>query len=198
MGHKNRGNTGLSLNSADLLTGLQPQTGIQVGKGLIQQKHPGHFHQRSGYGHPLLLTARKLPGPAVHQLLDLHQPGCFQRLFQHLRLGELILSLQIFQGKQNILAYRQVRVQGIVLKYQTNPPLLRRKKRHVILPEKNPALRGLLQTADQIQSRAFSASGRPQQADQLSVRDLKIKMIHRRYLRRVLSAPPGKFLCQIL
>ena len=198
MGHENRGNPRLSLYPTDLLPGLQPQSGIQIGERLIQQKHPGPLYQRSRYCHPLLLSAGEFTGLTIHQLADLHQPCRFPCLLQHLGLGQPVLSLQILQRKDDILPHCQMGIKRIVLKHQTDPPVLRRQVCNIIAAEKNPAAAGLDQSADQIQRSAFPAAGRPQQTDQLPIRNLKSKIIHRNNIPTILPVPARKFLRQVL
>ena len=63
------------LDLADFFPGLQAESGVQVGKGLVKEQYPGHFYKGTGNGNALLLAAGKLGGASVHQLGDLHQLG---------------------------------------------------------------------------------------------------------------------------
>jgi hypothetical protein len=57
-----------------------------------------------------------------------------------------------------------------------------------LMAKEDPSLCWLLQSAEQMQRRGFSASGRTEQTNQLPVRDLKGKIVDRDYLRRTLGA----------
>ena len=48
------------------------------------------------------------------------------------------LSFQILQRKQNILLYRKMRIQRIILKHQPHAPVLRRQVSDIVLSEKDP------------------------------------------------------------
>ena len=189
MGDKDGGDAGLLLDPADLLPGLEPQTGVQIGKGLVQQQDTGHLHQRPGDGHPLLLTAGKLAGLPIQKAVDLYQGGGFFRLFQHDLPGQLFGALQVFQGEQDVLQHGQMGVQGVILKYQSHAPVFRGQVGHIVVTEKDPAGGGLLQAADHVQGGALAAARGAQQADELSVGDLKGKVVDGNYLAALL--PPG-------
>ena len=158
--NKDGGDPCLPLDAAQFLAGLQTQTGIQIGKRLVQQQDARHLHQRTGNGHTLLLTARKLAGFAIHQALQLHQLCCLQRHIRHLLFGELVLSLAVFQRKGDILLHGQMGIQGVILENKTNTAILRRQVRHIIIAEENFAGCGLQKTRQKIQSSRFTAAGR--------------------------------------
>ena len=99
MGDEEGGDAGLPLDAADLLPGLEPQPGVQIAEGFVQQQHPGPLHQCPGDGHPLLLAAGQLPGPPVHQSLDLYQGGGLLGPAAHLLPGGPVGSLQVLQGE---------------------------------------------------------------------------------------------------
>ena len=197
MGDKNRGDPGFLLDFPDFLPRLKPKPRVQVGQGLVQQKNPGHLDKRPRDGHTLLLAAGKLSGFSVHQLLDLNQLCGLRHPPVHLLLGGTVLSLQIFQREQDILPHGQMRIKGIILKYHAHAPQLRRKRRHILISKKNSAPGGLLQAADHVQRGTLPTAGRPEQGDQLSVRDFKGKIIDGSDLA-ALSAPGRKFFREIL
>ena len=197
MGNKNGGDAGFALNAADLLAGLKAKAGVQVAQGFVQQQHPGRLDQGAGDGDALLLAAGELGGFPVQQHVDLHQAG---RLFgtpEHVLLRGPCLALQVLQRKENVLQDGHVRVQGIVLENQTHAAVFGRKMGHILLAEENPALRGRLQTADQVEGGALPAAGRPQQADELSVRDLEREIVDRDHVLALFAAA-GKPLGQMV
>ena len=150
MGDEHGGDPGGALNPANLLPGLQPESGVQIAQRLVQQENLRHFHQSPGNGHPLLLAAGKLAGLALQQALDLHQLRRLQSLFVHLLLGKFVLPLPVFQGEPDVLQHRQMGIQGIVLEHQPHPPVLRRQIRHVVLAEENLPGSRLLQSAEKV------------------------------------------------
>ena len=177
MGDEDGGDAGAALDAADLLPGLQAEPGVQVGKGLVQQQHPGHFHQGAGDGHPLLLAAGHLAGLAIHQLLDLYKPCCLLHPLFHLLLGQLVLPLEVLQGEEDVLPHGHVRIKSVVLEHQADAAVLRRQVGHVLVTEEDLAAGGLFQAADQVQRGALAAAGGAQQADQLPIGDLKGEVV---------------------
>ena len=163
VGDEDGGDAGFLLDAADLLPGLQPQPGIQIGKRLIQQQHPGHFHNGSGDGHPLLLTAGELAGLALQKGIDLHQPGSLLHPPAHLLFGQLILALQVFQREAGVLLHSQVGIQCIVLEHQAHAPLLGSQFRDLLVAEEDLAGGGLLQAGEHVQRGALAAAGGAQQ-----------------------------------
>ena len=198
MGDEHRGDTSGALNPPDFLPGLQPQPGVQVGQGLVQQQNPGHFHQSPGNGHPLLLTAGELAGLAVHEILNLHQPGGLQGFFRHLLLGEFVFPFPVFQRERDVLLHRQMRVQGIVLKNQTHSPMLRGQIGDIIFPKENPSAGGFQQTGEKIQCGGFSAARGAQQGNELPVGDLQGEIVDGYHVLRLFFVPAGEFFCQML
>ena len=71
-----------------------------------------------------------------------------------------------------------MRIKRVVLEHQTDSAVFRRKIRDVRVTKIDPSFSWCLKSADQIQSRALSASGRPEQSDKFSVRYLKVEVIH--------------------
>ena len=128
MGDKDGRDPHFPLDAPDLLPQLQPQPGVQVAQRLVQQQNLGLLHQRPGNGHPLLLAAGELSGPALEIVLDLHEAGGLLRPLP----GLLLFHLRVQQREHDVLLHRHVRVQGIVLKDQADAPLLRRQLRHVL------------------------------------------------------------------
>ncbi len=86
VGDEYGGDSRLFLNTPDFLPCLQTKPGVKVGKGLVKQKHSGHFYQRPGNCHTLLLSPGKLAGLAFHQLFNLDKPCGLFGLFQHFGL----------------------------------------------------------------------------------------------------------------
>ena len=197
MGYKNGGDPRLLLDPANLLPGLEPQPGIQIGKGLVQQQDLRHLHKRPGNGHPLLLTAGKLVGLPGQERVDLHQSGSLQHPLPHLFLGQSVRALPVFQREADVLLHRQVGVQGIVLEHKAHAPVLRRQVGHIVLPKEDSAGGRLFQAAEHIQRGAFAAAGGPQQTDQLPIGDSKGKVADRHNLLP-LPVPGGENFGQML
>ena len=198
VGHEHGCNAGLPLNSLDLLTGLQAQAGVKVGKGLVQQQNAGHFDQCPGNGNSLLLTARQLGRLAVHKAVYLHQLCDVVCLLLHLLTGHLGLALEIFQREGDVLQYSQMGIQSIVLEHQTHAATLGGQLGDVVLSEEYFTLGGAEQSADEIERGALAASGGTQQAYKLAVGYFKRKIVYSHNVCLTLFASCGEFFRYVL
>ncbi len=84
MGYEDGGNGCFFLNTANFLAGLEPESGVQIGEGLVQKKDTGKLDKGPGYGDALLLSARKLGRFPVQKLGDLYKTGGFLHPGVHL------------------------------------------------------------------------------------------------------------------
>ena len=198
MGNEDGGDAGFLLDPADLFTGLQSQTGIQVGKGFVQQQNTGHLNQRTGDRNTLLLTTGQLVGLTLHQLVDLHQLGSLQGTLQHGFLRHLVSALQVLQGEQDVLLDGHVGVQCVVLEHQADATVFSRQLCNIVLTKEDLTAGGLLQAADHVQGRTLAAAGGAQQADQLAVGDLNVEVVDRHNLFAGLLVTAGEDLGQVL
>ena len=198
VGDEYGGDAGGLLDAADLLPGLEPQTGVQIGKGFVQQQNSRHFHQRPGNGHALLLATGQLLGLAVHQFFNLHQLRRFQRHVGHLLVGELVLARPVFQRESNILPYRQMGIQGVILEHQPHAPVLRRQVGDVVVAEEDTAGGRLLQSGEQVQRGGLAAARRAEQTQQHAVGDLKGEVVHGDHVGGLLFVAAGELFRQIL
>ena len=198
VGDEYGGDAGGLLDAADLLPGLEPQTGVQIGKGFVQQQNSRHFHQRPGNGHALLLATGQLFWLAVHQFFNLHQLRRFQRHVGHLLVGELVLARPVFQRESNILPYRQMGIQGVILEHQPHAPVLRRQVGDVVVAEEDTAGGRLLQSGEQVQRGGLAAARRAEQTQQHAVGDLKGEVVHGDHVGGLLFVAAGELFRQIL
>ena len=65
MGNEDGGDLRLLLDPADLFSGLETESGIQIGERLVQKKNARQLDSGSGDGNTLLLTAGELIGFAL-------------------------------------------------------------------------------------------------------------------------------------
>ena len=91
-----------------------------------------------------------------------------------------------------------MRVKGVVLKNQSDASVFGRQVGDIIFSEENPAVRRFQQAADQIERCALAAAGRAEQADQLSIRNLKGKIVYSDNILPVFSVAAWEFFRQIL
>ncbi|MNT10347.1 hypothetical protein D3C72_1451730 [compost metagenome] len=157
------------LQGTDFLAHFQPQLGVQVGQGLVQQKHLGFDGQRTRNRHALLLAARQLARIAVAQFGHAHHVQHAAYLRVALGLGHLVH----FQPEGHVLGHRHVRKQRIALEHHAGVALVNRQPGHVGVADKDAAGRGGDEAGDHAQGRRLAAAAGAQERDQLAFRDLQ-------------------------
>ena len=95
MGNEDGGDLCLLLDPAALFSGLETESGIPIGKGLVSEKYSGQLDQSSGDGNTLLLTAGEFIGFAFQQVIDLYQLRRFQYALTHFFFGKFVGTLQV-------------------------------------------------------------------------------------------------------
>jgi hypothetical protein len=95
---------------------------VQGAERLVHQHELGVENQRAGQRHALLLAARQLPWPPVRQGFHLDHAQRRPHALARVRLVDLANG----QREGDILLDRQMRKQGIVLKYHSDVALMRR------------------------------------------------------------------------
>ena len=89
-------------------------------------------------------------------------------------------------------------VQGVVLEHQTNAAVLGGQLGDVVITEEDLTARGLLKSADHVQSGGLTAARGAQKSDQLTVGDLKGEVVDRHHLLARFLVTGGEDLGEIL
>ena len=123
------------LQPADLGANLDPQVGVEVRERLVKQQHHRLLDQRTCQRHSLALPARQLVRPTTQQLADADE----RRDLLDVGLGLLALHVGGVERKADVLAHRQVRVDGVVLEHVADAALLGRDAGDVDAVEQHPS-----------------------------------------------------------
>ena len=99
------------MEEPDLGAHLRPQLRVEVRERLVHQKRLRLADDRPAHRHPLALTARELPRPALELLLELEQPADPLHPLVDFPLRELAQP----ERKGEVVVDRLVRVEGVVL-----------------------------------------------------------------------------------
>ena len=165
VGHVDAGDLELLVKVPDLESHLDPQLGIQVAQGFIEEKDPRFPHDTSSHGHPLALPAGQLAGLSIEVLGE----------FQDLR-GVTDPPVDLipghtadFQPVRHVLVDRHVRVERVVLEDHGDIP------RSGLQPIHHGSVDGDLACGDDFKPRdhpqqgRLAAPGRPQDHHELPV-----------------------------
>ena len=154
---------------AQFTTGAFAQRGIEIRQRLVEQQHARTRCQRAGKRHALLLAA----GERGHRT-------CFKPLkinhredFAHPRVTCIARQLFVRQPIADVLTYRQMREEGVMLKDHAAAAIERRALGDVVAVEEDPACVDLLESRDQSQQRGLAAAARPEQRHQLAFGNLE-------------------------
>lgn len=120
VGDVDEGGAQLHVQLADLGPRLHPQLGVEVGEGLIHQKHRRVAHNGPPDGHPLPLPTGKFLGLAVEKVLDPKALGHPPNPAFDLRPWQ---AAQL-EAKGHVLGHGHVGVEGIGLEDHGDIPIL--------------------------------------------------------------------------
>ena len=162
MGDEDGGHARALLYAANLLAHFQAQAGVEVGKGLVEQKQAGVLHQRPGDGHALLLAAGELGGMALHHRIHVDELGDIHGALEALGLGHLLH----FQREADVLQHRHVRVERVILEHQADAALFRGHVGHVVVVEVDLAARDRQDARQHVEDGGLAAARRAEQGDQ--------------------------------
>ena len=175
MGDIDGGDAHLLLDAADLRAHGNPKLGVQVGQGLIKQKHRGFDNQGTGQGHPLLLAAGELVGhPLLHALQahqlenlgDLLPDGGFVQLPQLQAVGYVVIDIVMGQ-------------QGVALEHHGGVPLVGGQCVDGLAAQVDFSLVRAFKARDHPQGCGFAAAGGAKQCHEGARSDFQGSILHR-------------------
>ena len=110
------------LKPLELVTGVRPQFGVEIGQRLVEQEDLGVAYECSRQCDALPFTAGELPRAAAEQSIDAEQlssPAGLAFAFCLIEPGSL-------ERKDNVVKNRLVRIQGVTLEHHGDAPQSRR------------------------------------------------------------------------
>ncbi len=120
VGHVDRGDTEVTLDTGDLGTHLDPQLGVEVRQRLVHQERRGLAHDGTPHRDTLALATRQLTGLAIEIGGELEDVG---RLADP--LVDLVLrDLRQLEREADVVVDAHVRVQRIVLEHHRDVSVL--------------------------------------------------------------------------
>ena len=176
VGHEDEGDPRLLLELLELDAHGLAKLEVEGRQGLVEEQHLGPRGQRPGQRHPLLLAARKLRRPARGQVLHMDEP-------QDVRHHPIDLGLRAPQHAQreaDIGGDGHVGEQRVLLEDRVDGALVRRQVVDLVAEEADAAPGQVLEPRDAAQQRGLAAAGRPQEREELVIRDLEAHVIERR------------------
>ena len=177
VGDVDKGGVQLLPELDDLRAHLIAQLCVQVGQGLVHQKHLGLPDDGPPNGHPLLLTAGEGLGLALEELGDVEDLRRLPDLLVDDPLGELAEPQPI----GDVVVDGHMGVEGIVLEDHGDIPVLGRSGIDLFPADVELPPGDLLQPRHHAQGGGLAAPGGPYQHDELLVRDLQVEFLDRHH-----------------
>src|SRR5262249_39831795 len=112
----------IELDPANLRTQLDSKVCVEVRQRLVQKQDDRFLDEGARQRHALALTSRQLARATMQQIADVEQVGHLADLLPRLAAGHF----GEVEGKPNVLAGAQVRVDGVVLEDEADPAALGR------------------------------------------------------------------------
>ncbi len=165
VGDEHESDAGFLLHPLQFELHVPAQHEVERRQRLVQQQQFRARGQGPCQRHTLLLTTGDFRDLAVRHRLHLYER-------QHFSDGcrDLVSRFaEHFQTKGNVLPHRHVRKQGVALEHGVHRSAERRQACNILTIEFNRARRRLLETSQQPQQSRLSATGRPEQGEELTV-----------------------------
>ena len=173
MGHEDEGQAEPSVQRAKFELHLLAQVLVEGAQRFVEQDHPRLEHQRAGEGHALLLTARKLRGPAVAERAEPDPVERGRDTLPRLRLR----NPAHLEREGDVLGDGHVREERVVLEYDTHATPVRRHRVDPDAVHRDPARTHRLEPGEHHQGGGLARPGRPEEAQELALHDVEVQLI---------------------
>src|SRR5690606_35251470 len=173
MAHEHSRHRDLDVDVAKPAPQVLAHRGVERAEGLVEQKHPRPDRECPGERDTLPLPdgklGRKAPGKMSKSdpLEQLHDPGL------SLRPGGARGARHHPQAEIDVVAYRHVPEERIMLEDEADTTLPRAETGRVLAIEEDPTAVGEVETGDHAQERGLSRSRRAEQREELARLDLE-------------------------
>ena len=157
----------------DFRAHLVPQLGVQVAQRFVHQEHLGVPDHGAADGHALALAAGQgagFPGQVFGDAQNLRRVG---DAFVDLILGHLLQP----QAESDVVVYRHMRIQGVVLENHGDIPVLGLQVIDDLTIDFQRAFGDVLQAGDHPQSGGLAAAGRSDKDHKFLVFDFQVEVM---------------------
>ena len=176
---------------------LDPQLGVEVREGLVEEEHGRTAHERAPHRDPLALAAREGTRLAVEEPGDSQDLCCALDLGRDPRVlfpprgacGEASQEAAVLapplERERHVLAHREVRVEGVVLEDHRHVTVTAGDLVHDPVADAQGPAGDLLEACDHAQGGALAAARGPDQDDELPVLHGEVHALHGTHSPRV-------------
>ena len=174
MGHVDGGDAEVLLHLFELVAELDPELGVQIGKGLVHADDGGVGDQSAGDGHPLLLTAGKLG----HSLLEL----LVGKIHLSSNLPDLLIDLSLLelldlQAEGDVVIDRHGGEQSVTLEHDADVAVLDGHMGDVPSLDEHAAGNGFDKACDGPERGGLAAAGRSQKGKEFALLHMNVDVV---------------------
>ena len=167
MGHVDERDPDLALDLLQLDLHLAAELQVERAERLVEEQHGGAVDECAGQGNALALAARELVRPVV---CPLGQPDQLERIGDAL-LDLVLRPLLSLEPEGDVPRNVEMAEERVALEDHVHVPLVRRHVLDRLALEPDVALGGHLEAREHAKRRRLAAPRRPEQAEELALRD---------------------------
>ena len=168
--HEDEGDADDALETLELDLHLLAKLEVESTERLVEEEHARTVDERPGQGDSLTLAAGELGRTSVAVSRQTDRLQGLLGTAPSLRGGDLAYA----QAVLDVFLHRQVREERVVLEDGVDVTLEGRALGHVDTVEQDLAARGQLEAGDHPQDGRLARAGRPEQGQELTVRDVQV------------------------
>ena len=153
----------------ELRSHVDAQLRVEIRKGLVHQECARLAHDCAPHRDTLALAAGQRGGPPLQKLLEAEHRGNLT----HAALDLVLRRVPHAQAVGEVLRNGQMRIQRVVLEDHGDVAVARREVRDISVADRDRPARDLFEPRDHAEQRRLAAPGRPDQDEELAVRDVE-------------------------
>ena len=163
------------LELRDLGAHLDTQLRVEVRERLVHEEHLGLADDRPAHRDPLPLATGQLLRLAGEVRREIEEP----RRPRDALIDDVLRRLPQPQAEGDVVRDGEVRVQRVVLEHHRDVPVLRRELVHDPVADRDRAVRDALEPGDHAKRGRLAATRRPDEDEELAVRDVDREVLDR-------------------
>ena len=146
---------------------------VESPERLVEQQHRGQVDKRAGERDTLPLAARELPRLGLGAVGEAHELEHLAHATRDLGLLDLLAA----EAEGDVLEQREMLEERIALEHRVDVAAIGRHVLDGLALEQDVALVGLLEARDHAQRRRLATSRRPEDREELALRDVEVEML---------------------
>src|SRR5258705_809011 len=177
MGDEHRGDMDLVVELTKPAPQFLPHLGVERDERLVEQQNAGFDGKGTRERDALALTAGQLGRQTFPQRAELHQLEQLLHARADFQLARAQAARARTQPERNILEYRHVTEERVILEHETDVALAYATRQRILTVEMHFALVGPVQAGDDTKQRGLARAGWTEQCDQFARVNVEIDVV---------------------